>query len=78
MALGVKRGERQTEPKGEIIEINDRVRHAVKAILPFSPTNAQKRALKEIVDDMTSDMPMNRLLQGDVGSGNLSSACKRW
>ena len=69
MALGVKRGERQTEPKGEIIEINDSVRHAVKAILPFSPTNAQKRALKEIVDDMTSDIPMNRLLQGDVGSG---------
>ena len=69
MALGIKRGERQTEPKGEIIEINERVRNAVKAILPFSPTNAQKRALKEIVDDMTSNAPMNRLLQGDVGSG---------
>ena len=37
--------------------------------MPFSPTNAQKRALKEIVEDMTSDSPMNRLLQGDVGSG---------
>jgi ATP-dependent DNA helicase RecG len=69
MALGVRRGERQTEPKGEFIEINDRVRDAVRAILPFSPTNAQKRTLKEIVDDMTSDKPMNRLLQGDVGSG---------
>jgi ATP-dependent DNA helicase RecG len=69
MALGVRRGERMTEPKGEIIEINDRVREAVRAILPFSPTNAQKRTLKEIVDDMTSDRPMNRLLQGDVGSG---------
>src|SRR5207244_2238445 len=32
-------------------------------------TGAQKRCLKEIVDDMTSDKPMNRLLQGDVGSG---------
>ncbi len=69
MALGIKRGDRQAEPKGEIIEINERVRNAVKAILPFSPTNAQKRALKEIVDDMTSSAPMNRLLQGDVGSG---------
>lgn len=69
MALGVRRGERQTEPKGELIEINDRVREAVRAILPFSPTNAQKRTLKEIVDDMTSERPMNRLLQGDVGSG---------
>ncbi|MDX2040055.1 MAG: DEAD/DEAH box helicase, partial [Acidobacteriota bacterium] len=69
MALGVRRGERQAEPKGELIEITDRVRDAVRAILPFSPTNAQKRTLKEIVDDMTSDKPMNRLLQGDVGSG---------
>jgi ATP-dependent DNA helicase RecG len=69
IALGVRRGERLSEPKGEVIEITDRVREAVRSILPFAPTNAQKRALKEIVDDMTGDQPMNRLLQGDVGSG---------
>jgi ATP-dependent DNA helicase RecG len=69
IALGVRRSERLSEPKGEIIEITDRLREAVRSILPFSPTNAQKRALKEIVDDMTGDQPMNRLLQGDVGSG---------
>lgn len=69
IALGVRRGERVSEPKGLQIEITDRVREAVKAILPFNPTGAQKRCLKEIVDDMTSDKPMNRLLQGDVGSG---------
>jgi len=69
IALGVRRGARLREPKGEVIEITDRVRESVRSILPFSPTNAQKRALKEIVDDMTSDQPMNRLLQGDVGSG---------
>lgn len=69
LALGLRRGERISEPKGEVIELTDRVRDAVRSILPFHPTEAQKRALKEIVDDMTSDEPMNRLLQGDVGSG---------
>lgn len=37
--------------------------------LPFEPTEAQKRAIKECVNDMCRAMPMNRLLQGDVGSG---------
>lgn len=37
--------------------------------LPFSPTNAQKRVIEEILSDLTAPCPMNRLLQGDVGSG---------
>jgi ATP-dependent DNA helicase RecG len=69
IALGIRRGDRVKESKSAQIEINDRVRDAVRSILPFHPTGAQKRALKEIVDDMTGDHPMNRLLQGDVGSG---------
>ncbi|HZN11489.1 MAG TPA: DEAD/DEAH box helicase, partial [Blastocatellia bacterium] len=69
VALGVRRGERVSEPKGAVIELTDRVREAVRAVLPFTPTGAQKRALREIVDDLASDRPMNRLLQGDVGSG---------
>ena len=44
-------------------------RTAIRSILPFHPTAAQKRVLKEIVDDMCAPHPMNRLLQGDVGSG---------
>jgi ATP-dependent DNA helicase RecG len=44
-------------------------RTAIRSILPFHPTVAQKRVLKEMVDDMCSPHPMNRLLQGDVGSG---------
>jgi ATP-dependent DNA helicase RecG len=55
--------------KGVRFETSDRVRSAVKKILPFHPTAAQKRVLKEIVEDLTAPHPMNRLLQGDVGSG---------
>ena len=39
------------------------------ASLPFAPTGAQRRAVQEIARDMTGQSPMNRLLQGDVGSG---------
>jgi ATP-dependent DNA helicase RecG len=69
LAMGLRRQGREQSPKGTIIEINDRVRDAVRAVLPFKPTNAQKRVLAEIVRDMTGASPMNRLLQGDVGSG---------
>ena len=43
-------------------------------ILPFNPTNAQKRAVEEAVSDMQSGKQMNRLLQGDVGSGKTAVA----
>jgi len=55
--------------QGIRFELTDRVREQILAMLPFKPTGAQKRVLKEIADDMSSDRPMNRMLQGDVGSG---------
>ena len=54
---------------GIAFELTDRVREQIKAMLPFKPTGAQKRVLGEIASDMTAPRPMNRLLQGDVGSG---------
>jgi len=47
----------------------DAIREALKRILPFKPTTAQKRVLAEIATDLEKPTPMNRLLQGDVGSG---------
>src|SRR5947209_17454911 len=55
--------------EGVRFETSERIRQQVKMILPFHPTPAQKRVLKEIVDDLKAPYPMVRLLQGDVGSG---------
>ena len=55
--------------EGIAFSLNDRSREKIKQILPFKPTAAQKRVLKEIATDMSQPAPMNRLLQGDVGSG---------
>ena len=66
--IALKRSKARTLP-GIAFDIDDRVREKVKAMLPFKPTGAQKRVIKEIADDMKEPRPMNRLLQGDVGSG---------
>ncbi|HKV23575.1 MAG TPA: ATP-dependent DNA helicase RecG [Candidatus Acidoferrum sp.] len=47
----------------------EKIREALKRVLPFKPTAAQKRVLAEIAADIEKPAPMNRLLQGDVGSG---------
>ena len=47
------------------------------ALLPFAPTEAQRRTISECAADLTSGRPMNRLVQGDVGSGKtaVAAAC---
>lgn len=68
LGLELKRREQKAQT-GIAFNLNDRVREAIKKILPFHPTGAQKRALKELAADMEKPYPMRRLLQGDVGSG---------
>ena len=61
--------ERQRRDRGRPTVGDGRLWRRVLAALPYSPTGAQARALTEIAADMGSDLRMNRLLQGDVGSG---------
>jgi len=68
LGLELKRREQKAQT-GIAFKINERAREAIKKILPFHPTAAQKRVLKEIAADMQTPFPMRRLLQGDVGSG---------
>lgn len=67
--LGLQRGERLKEPKGTVIEIPKSTKERLLKLLPFKLTNAQSKVIKAIFDDMQSEVPMHRLIQGDVGSG---------
>jgi ATP-dependent DNA helicase RecG len=69
LALALRRiGDRQQ--RGIAMRVREeRVRGALKRILPFKPTAAQKRVLAEIASDLEKSHPMHRLLEGDVGSG---------
>jgi len=68
LGLELKRREQKAQT-GIAFRLDDRARAAIKKILPFRPTAAQKQVLKEIASDMEKVSPMRRLLQGDVGSG---------
>jgi ATP-dependent DNA helicase RecG len=67
LALRKLRDHRQTGIAMRVRE--EKVREALKRILPFKPTAAQKRVLAEIAADLERPYPMHRLLEGDVGSG---------
>jgi ATP-dependent DNA helicase RecG len=69
LGLAVKRGKRMKESKGATIRIDSRMKERIGSVLPFKLTESQRKVVKELFKDMRSDAPMNRLLQGDVGSG---------
>jgi ATP-dependent DNA helicase RecG len=68
LGLELKRRRMKQRP-GIAFVTGDNAREAIREVLPFHPTAAQKRALAEIAADMRAPTPMRRLLQGDVGSG---------
>jgi ATP-dependent DNA helicase RecG len=69
LGLILRKRKSAEEQKPRAVQITDAIRDAVRRVLPFRLTGDQKRAIADIVADMQRTTPMNRLLQGDVGSG---------
>jgi ATP-dependent DNA helicase RecG len=69
LALALRRHGIRQQGRGIAYLVSDALRTRLARMLPFKLTGAQRRVLREIGADLRSDHPMNRLLQGDVGSG---------
>jgi ATP-dependent DNA helicase RecG len=74
LALRMHRGRQQRTKAAPAIEVDARLDARILARFPFEFTPAQKRVCGEIAADMAKAEPMNRLLQGDVGSGKTAIA----
>ena len=69
LALALRREGLRQQARGIAYEVPDALRTKLAGMLPFKLTEAQKRVVREIGADLRAPHPMNRLLQGDVGSG---------
>ena len=68
-ALAIRRLQHQTKLKAPVIEISQKIDTRIRRLFPFVLTGAQENVIREITGDMRLPVPMNRLLQGEVGSG---------
>jgi ATP-dependent DNA helicase RecG len=68
LALSIRRSEQRALPAFPLA-VTPRIDARIRRLMPFELTESQNAAIKEVSEDMALDRPMNRLLQGDVGSG---------
>ena len=73
-AAVLRRKERESDREASALAVPATLMNEVEAAIPFPLTGAQRRVIGEIWNDMGRDIPMNRLLQGDVGSGKTMAA----
>jgi len=69
LGLAIRRGQQKTQRHAPSLEATAKIDARIRRLFPFELTAGQKQAIAEIAADMAAPVPMNRLLQGDVGSG---------
>ena len=69
LALAIRRQQHEINLQAPMIRPAEDILLRLRRLFPYELTGAQKRAIREITADMARPVPMNRLLQGDVGSG---------
>jgi len=74
LELAEQRRDRELEPRQLFFRLEQPLIESFLQLLPFRPTGAQLRVKQQILQDLAKNAPMNRLLQGDVGSGKTAVA----
>jgi len=69
LALALRRRQQDEQGRAPVLEATARIDARIRRLFPFELTEGQKGAIADIAADMARPTPMNRLLQGDVGSG---------
>jgi ATP-dependent DNA helicase RecG len=74
LALALRSRENQTRHRSTPLPVSPKIDSRIRRLFPFQPTDDQNRVIAEISNDLAKPYPMNRLLQGDVGTGKTAVA----